>query len=249
MLTAVRSILFYLGMGTLTPLFALPLLASRPLPFAVRESIARGWCLAVLAWLRFTCGLRHRVEGLENLPDHPAVILSKHQSAWETIAFRTLFPAHLSWVLKKDLFRIPFFGWSLLALEEIGIDRASGREALRQVEEKGTAHLRSGRWVVVFPEGTRVAVGETGKYAQGGARLAVAAGAPVVPVALNSGSFWGRESWRKRPGTITVRIGPAFDPEGYSAAGLNRAVRDWIEAQMPELEERPEPAREPVSPA
>lgn len=246
MLTAVRTVLFYLGLGGVTPLFAVPLLAAWPLPFAMREAIARGWCRTVLFWLRLTCGIRHRVEGLENLPDRPAVILSKHQSAWETIAFRTFFPAHLSWVLKKDLFRIPFYGWSLVALEEIGIDRSSGREALRQVEEKGTAHLASGRWVVVFPEGTRVAPGETGKYAQGGARLAVSAGAPVVPVALNSGRLWGRGDWRKHPGTITVRIGPTFEPEGYTAAGLNRAVRDWIEEQMADLEERPEPAREAV---
>ena len=244
MLTALRSVLFYLGMGAVTPLFAIPLLAAWPLPFAVREAIGRGWCRVVLLWLRLTCGIRHRVEGLEHLPGRPAVILSKHQSAWETIAFRTLFPVHISWVLKKDLFRIPFYGWSLLALEEIGIDRASGREALRQVEEKGTAHLRAGRWVVVFPEGTRMAPGETGKYAQGGARLAVAAGAPVVPVALNSGSCWGRGDWRKHPGTVTVRIGPPFDPAGYSAAGLNRAVRDWIETQMADLEGRRAPAGE-----
>ena len=237
MLTAVRSVLFYIGLGVATPLFALPLLAAWPLPFGVRETIARGWCRTVLAWLRITCGIRHRVEGLEHLPRRPAVILSKHQSAWETIAYRTLFPAHLSWVLKRSLFRIPFYGWSLKALEEIGIDRGSGREALRQVEERGQSHLTANRWVVVFPEGTRVAPGETGKYAQGGARLAVAAGAPVVPVALNSGRCWGRDDWRKFPGTITVRIGPIIETEGKSAAVVNREARDWIEAQQGELDQ------------
>ena len=235
-MTALRSALFYLGLGVVTPLFALPLLAAWPLPFAVREAIARGWCRVVLVWLRITCGIRHRVEGLANLPERPAVILAKHQSAWETIAFRTLFPVHISWVLKRDLFRIPFYGWSLKALQEIGIDRTSGREALRQVEQLGTEHLRSGRWVVIFPEGTRMAPGETGKYAQGGARLAVAAGAPVVPVALNSGHVWGGRAWRKRPGTVTVRIGPPIEVDGKSAATLNREVRDWIEGQMRELE-------------
>jgi 1-acyl-sn-glycerol-3-phosphate acyltransferase len=236
LLTVVRSVLFYLGLGVVTPLFALPLLAAWPLPFSVREAIARGWCLTVLGWLRLTCGIRHRVEGRENLPSRPAVILSKHQSAWETIAFRTVFPAHLSWVLKRSLFRIPFYGWSLKALQEIGIDRGSGREALRQVEERGQSHLEAGRWVVVFPEGTRMAPEETGKYAQGGARLAVAAGAPVVPVALNSGRLWGRQDWRKYPGTITLRIGPAIESAGKSAAVVNREARDWIEAQQRELD-------------
>jgi len=236
-LTAVRSVLFYIGLGVVTPLFALPLLAAWPLPFAWREAIARGWCHAVLGWLRLTCGIRHRVEGLEHLPRRPAVILSKHQSAWETIAFRTVFPVHLSWVLKRSLFRIPFYGWSLKALQEIGIDRASGREALRQVEERGQSHLAAGRWVVVFPEGTRMAPGETGKYAQGGARLAAAAEAPVVPVALNSGRRWGRDDWRKHPGTITVRIGPTIETAAKSAAVVNREARDWIEAQQGELDQ------------
>ena len=239
MRAGLRSALFYLGLGVVTPLFALPLLAAWPLPFAVREAIARGWCRTVLVWLRLTCGVRYRVEGLANLPPGPAVILSKHQSAWETIAFRTVFPAHLSWVLKRVLFRIPFYGWSLRALEEIGIDRASGREALRQVESKGREHLASGRWVVIFPEGTRVPPGEAGKYAQGGARLAVAAGVPVVPVALNSGRCWPKCDWRKYPGTITLRIGPTIDADGLSAAQVNRRARDWIEAQQAELDATP----------
>ncbi|HKJ72200.1 MAG TPA: lysophospholipid acyltransferase family protein [Gammaproteobacteria bacterium] len=236
MIAGLRSALFYLGMAALTPLFALPLLAAWPLPFRVREALARGWCRSVLMWLRLTCGVRHRVEGLANLPPGPAVILAKHQSAWETIAIRTIFPAHLSWVLKRVLFRIPFFGWSLKALEEIGIDRGSAREALRQVETKGRAHLQGGRWVVVFPEGTRMAPGESGKYAQGGARLAVAGGVPVVPVALNSGRCWPRSDWRKRPGTITLRIGPTIGTDGLSAAEVNRRARDWIEAQQAELD-------------
>ena len=236
MMAGIRSALFYVGLGAVTPLFAIPLLAAWPLPFAVRESIARGWCRTVLFWLRLTCGVRYRVEGLANLPPGPAVILAKHQSAWETIAFRAVFPAHLSWVLKRVLFRIPFYGWSLKALQEIGIDRDSTREALKQVETLGRQHLAGGRWVVLFPEGTRMAPGQTGKYAQGGARLAVAAGVPVVPVALNSGLYWPRSDWRKYPGTITLRIGPSIDPDGLSAAELNRRVRDWIEAQQRELD-------------
>lgn len=235
MLVAVRSALFQAGLGTLTPVFALPLLVAWPLPFAIREGVARAWCRSVLGWLRITCGVRHRVEGLENLPPGPAVILSKHQSAWETIAFRTIFPAHLSWVVKRALFRIPFYGWSLRALEEIGIDRGSARQALRQVVHRGRAHLQSGRWVVIFPEGTRMPPGRTGRFAQGGASLAASAGVPVVPVAVSSGHCWPRDDWRKYPGTITVRLGPTVDTQGSSAAAVNRRVRAWIEAQMAEL--------------
>ena len=247
MLIALRSAAFLLGLGVLTPILSLLIILAWPLPFAYRERIARGWCRSVLGWLRLTCGIRHRVEGEENLPDRPAVILSKHQSAWETIAFRTFFPAHLSWVVKRSLFRIPFYGWALKALQEIGIDRAAGREALRQLEEEGARHLASGRWVVVFPEGTRVAPGEAGKYAQGGARLAEAASAPVVPVALDSGRCWPRTDWRKYPGTITVAIGPLIETADKSPAAVNREARDWIEARVAELEGRTAPASEKVA--
>ena len=236
MLTGLRSILFYIGLGITTPVFALLVLLFWPLPYGAREDTARAWCRSVLGWLRLTCGVRHRVTGLERLPAGTAVILSKHQSAWETIAFRTIFPARLSWVIKSSLFRIPFYGWSLKALEEIGIDRASGREALRQVEERGRSHLEGGRWVVVFPEGTRTAPGEAGRYAQGGARLASAAAVPVVPVALDSGHCWPGDDWRKYPGTIHVEVGEPIPTEGRSAAEVNRAARDWIEARCASLE-------------
>jgi 1-acyl-sn-glycerol-3-phosphate acyltransferase len=236
LLAAFRSLLFYLGLGASTPVFALTVIALWPLPYGLRESTARAWCRTVLAWLRLTCGVRHRVQGLERLPAGPAVILSKHQSAWETIAFRTMIPARLSWVIKASLFRIPFYGWSLKALEEIGIDRASGREALRQVEERGRTHLDADRWVVLFPEGTRTRPGEEGRYAQGGARLAVAAGVPVVPVALDSGHCWPTDDWRKYPGTINVEIGPAIPAAGDSAAQVNRAARDWIESACARME-------------
>lgn len=229
-LATFRSVIFYAGFGVITPVFALLVLLFWPLPYGLRESTARVWCRCVLAWLRLTCGVRHRVCGREYLPEKPAVILSNHQSTWETIAFRTIFPARLSWIIKRSLFRIPFYGWSLKALEEIGIDRDAGREALRQIEQEGSRHLAAGRWVVVFPEGTRMAPDESGRYGQGGARLANAAGVPVVPVALDSGRCWPNDDWRKYPGTITIEIGPAIETEGRSTAEVNRLTRDWIEA-------------------
>ncbi len=236
MLATVRSILFQAVFAPATALFAVAVLATWPLPLSAREAVARTWCRLVLALLRVICGVRHRVEGLDDLPPGPAVILSKHQSAWETIAYRAIFPLRLSWVMKKSLFRIPFYGWALRALEEIGIDRDAGREALRQIERFGAAHLRAGRWVVIFPEGRRVTPGEAGKYAQGGARLACAAGVPVVPVAVDSGRCWPFPGWRKYPGTITVRVGPAIATEGRGPAEVTRLTRDWIEREMQELE-------------
>lgn len=223
------SVLFYTGLGFFTPIFAVLVIALRPLPYGVREATARVWCRCVLAWLRVTCDVRHRVTGLERLPDGPAVILSKHQSAWETIAFRTIFPARLSWVVKRSLFRIPFYGWALKALEEIGIDRAAGRDALRQLERDGERHLQAGRWIVIFPEGTRVPVGETVSHAVGGARLACRCGVPVVPVTLDSGVYWPPGDWRKYPGTIELEIGPAIDTSGRSASEVSRLARRWIE--------------------
>lgn len=232
MLVAVRSIVFHLVFLPSTVVFALLVLLAWPLPLSAREAVARTWCRFVLLLLRSVCGVHYRVEGFEHLPSRPAVILSKHQSAWETIAYRPIFPMQLSWVIKKSLFRVPFYGWALKALEEIGIDRDAGREALRQIERFGLEHLRAGRWVVIFPEGTRTRPGESGKYAQGGARLACAAGAPIVPVAVDSGHCWPADDWRRYPGTITVHIGPAIETAGGNPAEITRTARDWIEARM-----------------
>ncbi|MDX1608932.1 MAG: lysophospholipid acyltransferase family protein [Halofilum sp. (in: g-proteobacteria)] len=235
MLTDLRSILFHLLFGIATAIFSLLILLSWPFPLAAREAVARAWCRFVLITLRVVCGVRYRVEGPENLPRGPAVILSKHQSTWETIAYRPIFPVQLSWVIKKSLFRIPFYGWALKALEEIGIDRDAGREALRQIERYGSQHIAAGRWVVIFPEGTRTPWGEPGRYAQGGARLACAAGVPVVPVAVDSGRCWPIKDWRRYPGTITVAIGPPIETTGRSPAEVTRMTRDWIEGRMEQL--------------
>lgn len=235
----VRSALFGSLIALSTIVFSTLIVISWPLPLSAREVLARAWARSTLWLLRAICGVHYRVEGLENLPAGPAVILSKHQSAWETIAFRALFPMQLSWVVKKQLFRLPFYGWALKALEEIGIDRDAGREALRQIEQFGAKHLRKGRSVVIFPEGTRVPWGETGKYAQGGARLASVAGVPIVPVAVNSGRCWPNGDWLRYPGTITVRIGEPIETAGQSPALLTRAARDWIEEQMQALQATP----------
>lgn len=230
MIDPLRFAIFHLGVGLLTVPFTLAVLMAWPLPYRVREGIARAWCHCVLVWLAATWGVRHRVVGSEQLPsaDTPVVVLSNHQSAWETIAYRTLFPAPTSWVIKRSLFRVPFYGWGLRALEEIGIDRRARVGALRQIEEQGRHHLAAGRWVITFPEGTRAPAGRLGRFASGGARLACAADARVLPVAVDSGEFWPVSGWRKKAGRITVRIGPPIDCRDRSPEEVSRLAREWI---------------------
>lgn len=185
----------------------------------------------MLFLLRVTCGINYRVLGAEHIPKTPSIVLSKHQSAWETLAFQKIFPPQV-WVLKKELLRIPFFGWGLAMTSPIAIDRNTGKAALEQVVEQGMDRLKQGFWVVIFPEGTRIAPGKKGKYRIGGAWLATHTNVQVVPVAHNAGEFWGRNSYIKRPGTITVSIGAPIDPTGMEAGELNAKVEEWIEAEV-----------------
>ena len=230
----VRSLLFLLGMTLFTPIYAVIAMLTFPLPPMRRYRIISGWAHATLWWLRLSCGIRYRVRGIEHLPAGSAVILAKHQSAWETIAFQLIFPPQV-WVLKRELLWIPFFGWGLAMTSPIAIDRSSGREALKQLVAKGRARLQQGFWVVVFPEGTRVAPGQKGKYHIGGAWLATHTQTPVVPVAHNAGEFWGKNSFLKKPGVIDVHIGPPIAVVGMKPEELNRHVEAWIEQEMPRL--------------
>ena len=205
------------------------------LPFALRYRLISAWARFQLIVLKHLCRLDYRVEGREHLPGGAAIILSKHQSAWETIAFQGIFPPQ-TWVLKRELLWIPLFGWALALLRPIAIDRSAGRKAIEQVIEQGRDRLRSGIWVVVFPEGTRVAPGTRKRYATGGAVLAAETGYPVVPVAHNAGSFWPRRGFLKRPGTIRVVIGPVIDGRGQKAEEIIRRTEEWIENKMVKLE-------------
>ena len=226
-----RSALYAFGMLIVTPLFSLIALLIFPLPPITRYRIISGWARSMLVWLKFTCGLTYRVVGAENIPQSTAVILAKHQSAWETLAFQAIFPP-VCWVMKRELLRIPFFGWGLAMTSPVAIDRAAGREALKQLIEQGRQRLSQGFNVVVFPEGTRVKPGTRGRYNVGGASLAVHADAPVIPVAHNAGEFWGKNAFLKRPGTITVSIGPAISSKGKKSSVLNQEVERWIEEEM-----------------
>ncbi|MBT4330692.1 MAG: 1-acyl-sn-glycerol-3-phosphate acyltransferase, partial [Gammaproteobacteria bacterium] len=163
------------------------------------------------------------------------IIFSKHQSAWETMAFQSIFPPQV-WVLKQSLLWIPIFGWGLALLKPIAIDRGAGRKALQQVVKQGTDRLQSGIWVVIFPEGTRLPPGEKKKFAGGGAVLANKSGYPIIPVAHNAGSFWARRGLLKRPGTIEVRIGAPIDSKNRSSSEINQQAEQWINEQMEALE-------------
>ncbi|AOV15873.1 acyl-phosphate glycerol 3-phosphate acyltransferase [Acidihalobacter aeolianus] len=229
-----RSWLWLALAAPTTIIFSLLGMALYAAPFQVRYAVITRWTRLAIWWLRVTCGIGFAVEGRENLPvEGAAVILAKHQSAWETMAFQLIFPPQV-WVLKQELLRIPFFGWGLRMLEPIAIDRAAGRKAVVQLIRQGTERLQRGIWVVVFPEGTRVAPGERGKYLSGGAALAVSAKAPVVPVAHNAGLYWPREGG-KHPGTIRVVIGPQIATEGRTPDEVNAEAEAWIENCMPHL--------------
>jgi 1-acyl-sn-glycerol-3-phosphate acyltransferase len=229
-----RSAIFYAGLWIFTPVYFVFALTSLPFGPMTRYRMIAPWSKIVLKWLGVTCGLRYRVLGAENLPRSPAIVLSKHQSAWETLAFQSIFPP-LVWVLKRELLRIPFLGWALAMVSPIAIDRSARRGALKQLLDQGKDRLSKGFWIVIFPEGTRVKPGQKGKYNLGGAWLATHTGNPVVPVAHNAGEFWGKDAFLKRPGTITVIIGEPIDPSGIEAEKLNRQVEEWIEGRTREI--------------
>jgi 1-acyl-sn-glycerol-3-phosphate acyltransferase len=174
------------------------------------------------------------VEGTEKIPAQAGIVMCKNQSTWETLALPFLFHP-LTWVLKREVIRLPVFGWALGLLEPIAINRGSRHRAFQQVVEQGRDRLEKGRWVAVFPEGTRVPPGSRGRYLPGAAYLATRTGRPVVPVAHNAGEHWPRRRVAKIPGTIRVRIGPPIESAGKKPAELMAEVQAWIEAQMPEI--------------
>ncbi len=233
-MTLLRSSLFALVLALLTPPYAILALATFPLPRMARYRFISGWSRIVLFFARHVLGIDWRVEGREHLPARPAIILSKHQSAWETIAFQQIFPPQVH-VLKRELLWIPFFGWGLALMSPIAIDRSRGVAALRSIARRGRERLAQGFWVIIFPEGTRVAPGERRPYQLGGAWLAAASGAPVVPVAHNAGLVWPRNAFVKRPGTVTVRIGPPIDTENRDPKLINAIAETWIEEQQKAL--------------
>jgi len=237
----IRSLLYYAGsvpvMIVIVVLAPLTLL----LPYALRARWISLWPRFDLIWIRLTCGLKYRMSGLEQIPPGPVVFLIKHQSAWETIALQALWP-EIAWVVKRELYRVPFFGWGLALVKPIAINRSSPKKALQEVLSQGQVLLNSGRRVALFPEGTRTAPGQPGRYNRSGAALAKAAGVPVVPVAHNAGEFWPKNSIIKRSGTIELLFGPVIDSSRLTAAEISKTAELWIEKEVARISTRPLPA-------
>ena len=189
--------------------------------------------------LRVFCGVEWRVKGMENLPQGggaPAILLVKHQSVFETFLMPIIMPRDLAYVFKKELLYVPFFGWGIARCDMIHIDRSKRNEAFSKVVEQGNRLLAKGVWVIMFPEGTRIPRGKAGIYKTGGTRLAIATGAPVVPIAICSAKCWPRKAFTKRAGVVDVSIGPAIESKGRGAEELMREVELWIETEMRRLD-------------
>jgi len=227
-----RSLLFAVLIVIATVIWAIGCFAFLLLPYRQRYWMIIRWNVFICYAAKYVCGIHWHVKGFDNLPDAPVILLSKHQSAWETIFYCWLMPRPLIFVFKKSLLFIPFFGWGLAMLRMIAIDRSRGREAMTQVIETGKQRLNDGQWVIMFPEGTRTPVGSQGKYKNGGAILAIGTDTPVVPIAVNSGDCWPRNAFIKKPGTIVVSIGTPISPQGLSANELMEKVEHWIESEM-----------------
>ena len=215
----------------ISPIFALLVILLLPFSNIARCLMASYWAHCALFWLKLTCNLGFEVRGRENIPNHPSIVLSKHQSAWETIALQVILPPQI-YVMKRELLYIPILGWAWMALSSIPIDRSAGREALRKLVAHGKDRLGKGLWIVIFPEGTRIAPGQRSKYHIGGAWLATHTQTTVVPVAHNAGLFWRKNAFIKTPGTITLSIGKPIETAGLKTDALNQQVEDWIEAEM-----------------
>jgi 1-acyl-sn-glycerol-3-phosphate acyltransferase len=222
----IRNILFYLGLIPVTVVLTLLGWILFFMPFKTRYWIITRWSHFFIFWAKLTCGLGYKVEGLENLPKQAAIVFSNHQSAWETIFFQVLLPPQ-TWILKKSLLYIPVFGWGLSLIEPIAIQRR-GANAREKLISQGIEKLKQNRWVIIFPEGTRVAVGEDKRFAKGGASLAQASGYPIVPIRHNAGLFWPRGFFIKKPGIIQLSIGPLIQTQNKSINEINTEAENWI---------------------
>lgn len=234
----IGSTLLFIGIFTTATLAGISILLTAPFNFRLGYWCSVAWCIAVGKMSKWFCGLDYKIEGLENIKNIPAaIVLSNHQSAWETLALRVFLPMQ-SVVLKRSLQWFPIWGWALAILKSIAIDRKKQRTALRILLEKGPKYLHENLWVIVFPEGTRTEAGKVRPFSAGGAMLAQKTGYPVIPLAHNAGDFWPRYSFFKYPGTITVRIGPAIQTAGRKASDINKEAEDWIRQALEDINQK-----------
>ena len=229
-----RSLLFYIGQIISTILIAPIGIIAFPLDFKKRYYLITRWAVFNLWWLKICCNITYEIKGKDNIPGKPCIVMSKHQSAFETLALQQIFIPQV-WILKKELLQIPIYGWGLASMQPIAINRDSTIKSFRQIADQGCERLQKGYWVIIFPEGTRVAPNKKKKYLPGGGMLAEKSGAQVVPVAHNAGRLWSRNSMIKKPGLITIKIGPVIESENKSAKEITNEVENWIEKEVGEL--------------
>ena len=229
-----RSLLFYIGQIISTILIAPIGVIAFPLDFKKRYYLITRWAVFNLWWLKLCCNVRYEIVGIDNIPEKPCIVMCKHQSAFETLALQRIFIPQI-WVLKKELLQIPIYGWGLASMQPIAINRDSTIKSFKQIADQGYERLKKGYWVVIFPEGTRVAPNKKKKYLPGGGMLAEKSGAQVVPVAHNAGRLWPRNSMIKKPGLITIKIGPVIKSKNKSAKEITNEVENWIEKAVGEL--------------
>ncbi|MHB1949690.1 MAG: lysophospholipid acyltransferase family protein [Gammaproteobacteria bacterium] len=232
----IRSLLFSLCMWIITILQSFLCILTSPLPLSYRFASIVRYNRLILWLLKVICGVNYQIDGLENIPkDRVGVILSKHQSTWETFYLPIIFhePAI---IVKRELLFIPFFGWGMATISPIAINRNNKSSAMQQIIKKGKECLAAGRWILVFPEGTRIPAGKIGKYRLGGARLAVETDSPVIPVAHNAGRFWPRRKFIKQPGTVRMVIGPLIETKGRTPDQVLEQTKQWIEDTIEKID-------------
>ena len=236
LVSLIRTIIFYIAMATWTGCWTIMMIIMiRFFPFRKRHSyFVKNWAIVTVNLCRIICGVRWEVSGQENIPEQPCVVISNHQSTWETFFLQTLLTPQTQ-VLKQELLKVPFFGWALASTKPIAIDRSDVRKSLHQVRDQGKQSLLHGVWVLIFPEGTRIAPGKLGKFTRGAAGLAHAAESNILPIAHNAGVYWPMDSWIKKPGTINVAIGPVINAAEISVAEANDQARDWIDGALQEM--------------
>lgn len=231
-----RSLLFSIIMVTTMILHSAICLLAWPLPLRIRYKVVIAFTDFIIWLLKVLCNVNYKIEGLENIPkNRNGVILCKHQSTWETFFLPGLFSGPAI-ILKRELLWVPFFGWGAATVSPIAINRSDKATAMDQILKKGKKCLDEGRWILVFPEGTRIPAGLVGKYRPGGARLAVAAGYPVIPIAHNAGRFWPRRQFIKHPGTVHMVIGPLIETTNRTAEDVLLEAKTWIEETIKKID-------------
>jgi 1-acyl-sn-glycerol-3-phosphate acyltransferase len=229
-----RSLVFQFYFFASVGIASISIFLMWPFPFTIRSAIARNWGKSMLWVGRIVCGLDYEIEGRENIPAVPCVIMIKHTTVFETYTQLAIFPPQ-TWVVKRELQWIPLFGWGLAAMRPIAINRSAGHQAVTQVIEQGRKLLADGIWITIFPEGTRMSAGQTKKYGVSGAALARDVQCPILPVAHNAGDLWPRRGLKKKPGLIRFCIGPPIEPSDRRPKETNLIVQDWIETKMKEI--------------